>query len=679
MAGEQQRGTQSRVGSLVRGKYRIDAFISKGSMAAVYEASHRNGTKVALKVLHAVYSKDESLRTRFLREGYLANSVEHPGTVKVVDDDITEDGCAFLVMELLRGETLEQWRVKSGGRAPLEEALAVADQLLAVLEAAHKKGIVHRDLKPENVFVTDEGTLKVLDWGVANVWDGQKSSEMTGTGMVLGTPAFMPPEQALGKRNEVDAQSDLWAIGATLFMLLAGESVHPGGDAVAKLVATARKPARSLRVVAPDVPDAVVAAVDRSLAFKKVDRFANATEMREAFANALPKARHYGDSQDDEPTLFARAPSEMRSEPNTERHLQAADAHHEEQGPITLDRPTERGRKKALADSAPPPTEVPVTRAPHTSPMPLGAISLPTPGSSFEPPSATSRMRHTNAPHPFTQTAALPAMRGPMSSNPGSPSGVGHPPMSTPRSSTQPVPSMHAGPAGGPSARPEYRSDMRADMAPPELAPAYAPSELAGMPLPNDRVNGTGPHARGGRSKGLLIALASVIVLVAGAGLVVNKRRAAVVVDPPLTALPSAQGSAHTAALTSPSAIELDQPGDTNAGAGSATPAGSVAADTPPTAAAGVDAGLAIAAVASLEPKPRPRPRPAQPPPSAAPDNPENPTTQPSATAAPPPSAGSDPANTPPARTAEPAPEKTVDPPKNMPEKIPPMLPDDPN
>ncbi len=628
MAGEQQRGTQSRVGSLVRGKYRIEAFISKGSMAAVYEASHRNGTKVALKVLHAVYSKDESLRTRFLREGYLANSVDHPGTVKIVDDDITEDGCVFLVMELLKGDTLEQWRVKSGGRAPVLEALAVADQLLAVLEAAHKKGIVHRDLKPENVFVTEEGTLKVLDWGVANVWDGQKSSEMTGTGMVLGTPAFMPPEQALGKRNEVDAQSDLWAIGATLFMLLSGESVHPGGDAVAKLVATARKPARSLAVVAPELPAAVVAAVDRSLAFKKVDRFANATTMRQAFAAAIPKVRHYGDSQDDEPTLFGRhMPSD--GEPNTERHLQAANAHHEEHGPITLDRPTERGRqqKKAEKDSVPPPTEIPMTRAPHTSPMPLAGISLPTPSSGFEPPSSTARMPRTNPPHPFTQTAALPVMRGPMSSNPGgaqSAPPTGNHPMSTPLSSAQPIPSMHP----APSARPQYHSDMRSEMrsdmrsdniAPPEIAPA----ELAGMPLPNDVANTSGAHSRSGRGKGgLIIALTAVVVLVAGAGLVIQKRRAAGI--EPVAALPSVPSAAPSVyAPPSPSGTEHELTFDPVTAA-----SGSVAEGAAPPASAAADAAPAVS-VAALEPRPRPRPRPAAPAASSAgtDENPTPPTT----------------------------------------------------
>jgi len=719
LAGEQQRGTQSRVGSLVRGKYRIEEFISKGSMAAVYAASHRNGTKVALKVLHAVYSKDESLRTRFLREGYLANSVDHPGTVKVVDDDVTEDGCVFLVMELLKGETLEQWRVKSGGRAPLEEAMAVADQLLAVLEAAHKKGIVHRDLKPENIFVTDEGTLKVLDWGVANVWDGQKSSEMTGTGMVLGTPAFMPPEQALGKRNEVDAQSDLWAIGATLFMLLSGESVHPGGDAVAKLVATARKPARSLRTLAPDLPPAVISAVDKSLAFKKTERWANATVMRQAFADALPQ-RHYGDNQDDEPTLFARrSPSDdADDQPNTERHLQAAgdldDAFDalerlEEQGPITLDRPTERGRKEAqqaaggpsqkpadkgrkAGDSAPPLTQAPITRAPQTSPMPLAAISLPTPGSGFEPkPNSTARMpMQGKGPHPLSTTAAMPPLghitqppptRPPMSSSPGS-AMPSHHPMSTPLSTAQPIASSN------------HSSAM--------IAPALSPSELAGLPIPSDHPSNTsnaaitGAHTQSsGRGKGFLLVLASVFVLAAGVGLVFMQKRHPIAGGDPLA------GTGTTSPALSSAAVAVNTPSATT----SAAPPTSVAAvDAQPSAAieleAVADAGAPSTplTVASLEqPQPRPRPRP-RPQPSATvappPDNTDTaPTTTAPTTATPPTSASPDPTtptkipDTPPAKsadpaaakTADPAPAKSADPAPKLPEKIPTTLPDDPN
>ena len=271
-----------RVGTTVRGKYRVDAFLATGTMANVYAATHRNGALVALKILHKQLSQDSSLCERFKREGYFANSIGHPGIVRAIDDDLTEDGCPFLVMELLEGETLEERRRRKGGRLPCSWLLPIADSLLEILSAAHAREVVHRDLKPDNVFVTKAGEVKVLDFGVARWNDGQESSDMTAVGMVLGTPAYMPPEQALGRREDVDAQSDIWAVGATLFVVLSGESVHVGGDAKAKLIATARTAARPLREAAPDVPRAVAAVIDRALAFHKSERWLDADAMREA-------------------------------------------------------------------------------------------------------------------------------------------------------------------------------------------------------------------------------------------------------------------------------------------------------------------------------------------------------------------------------------------------------------
>ena len=297
-----------RVGSTVRGKYRIDAFIATGTMANVYAATHRNGARVALKILHKTLAEDASLCERFKREGYFANSIGHPGIVRAIDDDITEDGCPFLVMELLEGETLEQRRRRKGGRLPSSWVLPIADSLLEILAAAHAREVVHRDLKPDNVFVTKDGEVKVLDFGVARWNDGKTSSDMTAVGMVLGTPAYMPPEQALGRREDVDAQSDIWAVGATLFVVLSGESVHVGGDAKAKLIATARTAARPLREAAPDVPRGVAAVIDRALAFHKSERWPDAEAMREA----LRWARM---SLEDRPSQKAAASSAPAVEP----------------------------------------------------------------------------------------------------------------------------------------------------------------------------------------------------------------------------------------------------------------------------------------------------------------------------------------------------------------------------
>jgi serine/threonine-protein kinase len=280
-----QQRAQRRVGAVLRGKYTLERVLGVGGMAVVYLGVHRNGSRVAVKVLHPELSVDDDLRARFVREGYVANSIGHDGAVRVIDDDVAEDGAAFLVMELLLGETLERRRTRRGGRLPAAEVLALAHQLLDVLAAAHAQGVVHRDVKPENLFLTRVGALKVLDFGIARFRD---ASDPTGTitGARLGTPAFMPPEQALGRTQEIDARADVWAVGATMFTLLSGHLVHEAPSAAELVVRTATQPARSLAKVAPGVPPAVVALVDRALAFARADRWQSARDMAEAVAVA---------------------------------------------------------------------------------------------------------------------------------------------------------------------------------------------------------------------------------------------------------------------------------------------------------------------------------------------------------------------------------------------------------
>ena len=198
-----------------------------------------------------------------------------------------DDGCAFLVMELLDGETLDARWQRKGKRLPVSEVLALMDRVLDTLAAAHARGIVHRDLKPENLFFTREAAVKVLDFGIARVRELSGASK-TQTGSLMGTPTFMPPEQARGRWDEVDAQSDLWALGATMFTLLTGRFVHDAGTVNEALVLAVTEPATSLGVVRPDLPDAVVEFVDRALAYEKQGRWPDALAMqaglREAYA-----------------------------------------------------------------------------------------------------------------------------------------------------------------------------------------------------------------------------------------------------------------------------------------------------------------------------------------------------------------------------------------------------------
>ena len=280
---------RARLGQVLRGKYRLDRVLGVGGMAVVYAATHRNKKRFAIKMLHADLSRRENIRTRFLREGYVANSVEHSGAVAVLDDDIAEDGAAFVVMELLEGAPIDQVWAKHGRHVPLGLVLSIGDALLDVLQAAHAKGVVHRDIKPANLFLTNDGRLEVLDFGIARLHD-ETSEGATQTGAMLGTPAYMAPEQALAEASKIDGQTDLWAAGATLFTLLTGELVHAGENASQLLVNAATKKAREISSVSEEIPKKVAEVIDKALAFEKKDRWATAKEMRDALAKACIEA-----------------------------------------------------------------------------------------------------------------------------------------------------------------------------------------------------------------------------------------------------------------------------------------------------------------------------------------------------------------------------------------------------
>jgi serine/threonine protein kinase len=172
-----------------------------GGMAVVYAATHRNKKRFAVKLLHADLSINMEIRSRFLREGYVANTVNHPAAVAMLDDDVAEDGVAFLVMELLEGAAVDVLCEVHGERLPLPAVLSIADQVLDVLVAAHAKSVVHRDIKPANVFVTTDGSVKVLDFGIARLRGISSEQFATIGGTVFGTPAFMAPEQATIQEN----------------------------------------------------------------------------------------------------------------------------------------------------------------------------------------------------------------------------------------------------------------------------------------------------------------------------------------------------------------------------------------------------------------------------------------------------------------------------------------------
>jgi eukaryotic-like serine/threonine-protein kinase len=282
------RAAKLRLGMVLGDRWRLDTLLGVGGMAAVYAATHRNGHQVAIKLLHSHFLRHDWVRAGLVREGYVANMIGHSGAVPVMDDGVADDGSPFLVMQLLRGETLRARVARSGGRLPEREALHTAFILLDVLVTAHAAGVVHRDVKPENVFITREGELKVLDFGIARLTHAGEETARFRTGAPTGTPGFMSPEQALARSEEIDAQTDIWSVGATLFVMLTGRAVHAHASSPNEhIIYAATTPAPALSSVYPGVDPRVAEVVDRALSFEKSERWQSAKAMQDAIEAIL--------------------------------------------------------------------------------------------------------------------------------------------------------------------------------------------------------------------------------------------------------------------------------------------------------------------------------------------------------------------------------------------------------
>jgi eukaryotic-like serine/threonine-protein kinase len=282
-----------RVGSVLNDKWTLERLIGVGGMAAVYAGRHRNGAVAAVKVLHASLSRNKEVRERFLREGYAANKVAHAGVVKVLDDDVVaggpDEGTAYLVMELLEGESLQD-RLERGEPMSEQAFLEVARDVLEVLQAAHESGVVHRDIKPENLFLARDAAggarvrVMVLDFGLARLLEGQT---ITAYGLALGTPSFMSPEQAAGRTDEIDGRTDLFALAATGFRIRTGRRIHEADNPVEMVTAMSRLPAPRVRSVTADVSAPFARVVDRALEFERGDRYESAAAMLADVKRAL--------------------------------------------------------------------------------------------------------------------------------------------------------------------------------------------------------------------------------------------------------------------------------------------------------------------------------------------------------------------------------------------------------
>ena len=275
-------GRLPAVGTVVGGKYRIARMVGRGGMGAVFAAVHVNlGTRVALKLMLPSVARDPESRQRLLREANAARRIRHPNVVEVFEVGI-DRGVPFLVMELLAGTLLRDRMAE--GPMPLRRALAIFMPILAGVASAHRAGVIHRDLKPDNVMLVRAGRgralPKILDFGIAKLTAaaGEPSTSITCRRVVLGTPAFMAPEQLIG--DAVDVRADVYSLGVLLYALLAGRRPFEAEGYNQLLFKIASEEPVALTGLRPDLPAGVAAIVRRAMArrceqrFRSVDGFA---------------------------------------------------------------------------------------------------------------------------------------------------------------------------------------------------------------------------------------------------------------------------------------------------------------------------------------------------------------------------------------------------------------------
>src|SRR6266550_5101701 len=259
-------------------RYRIERVVGRGGMATVYAAEDiKHHRRVALKILHREFRAALG-GERFLREIELTANLQHPNILPLFDSGDV-DGMLYYVMPLVDGQSLRV-RMDDQGQLPIDEAVRIATDVSNALQYAHSQGIIHRDIKPENILLSGDHTL-VADFGIAKAKDAA-GEELTSTGLVVGTAAYMSPEQASGERK-LDARSDIYALGCVLYEMLAGEPPFTGLSTQAVIAKRMAGAAPSVRTLRHTVPTHVDRAIERALARSPADRFSSAAQ----FASAL--------------------------------------------------------------------------------------------------------------------------------------------------------------------------------------------------------------------------------------------------------------------------------------------------------------------------------------------------------------------------------------------------------
>ena len=273
-------------GQVLGGRYRLVEPLGEGGMGSVWVAENLaiKGAEVALKVMHGAFGHDATIVRRFRTEAEATVRIGHPGIVRVFDFGELEDGTPYLVMERLQGESLADRLEREGALAP-REAVEVLCAVLDALEAAHDKDILHRDLKPENIFLTREGERvvpKILDFGVSKILGSDAERvKLTRTGALVGTPAYMAPEQAMGE-EAVDTRADLWAMGVILYELVSSRLPYEGQNYNAMLVQIVTGRPKPVTEHVPSLDPGLVAIIERAMARSPRQRYPSARAMREA-------------------------------------------------------------------------------------------------------------------------------------------------------------------------------------------------------------------------------------------------------------------------------------------------------------------------------------------------------------------------------------------------------------
>ncbi|WPB81016.1 protein kinase [Archangium violaceum] len=492
------------VGAVLRDTYEITSLLGKGGMGTVFLARHRRlpGKQVAVKVLHNSASLNPELYARFRREAEIASQLGHPNIVEVLDFDTLQDGTPFLVMEYLRGESLEQRLAH--GPLPVDVALSIVRQVCSALQAAHRAGVVHRDLKPANIFLspTDSGgvvseRVKLLDFGISKMLDSQ--TLQTQEAVLIGTPQYMAPEQALGKNSEVDARTDIFALGCIVYELMSGRPpfAGDGGSIVQVVFRIVHGQPEPLASLCPDLSPRIIGVVEKALAKSPQDRYPDVSAFVAELTGSPLQSLAGVAVPSFSSSRAASVPSAAADDGLGSTHMPSSTARF--------------GAPAGAADDGLGSTHMPSSTARFGAPAAgaddggLGATHMPASTARFGAPAAGAADDGLGATHMPSSTARFPAP-GAAATDDGL--GATHMPSSTARFPVQPVPAPAA-----------VANDVgRAVVQQPLASPTPASPAPAAAPLPaavQVTVPPTAP-TRSGPGMGVM-AGGAVLVLALGA------------------------------------------------------------------------------------------------------------------------------------------------------------------